>query len=99
MIKTLWLIYGILRWHRRTFPEFTYQEQALKLADEICELNEALDRVIQTHSAVDAQHADEEMADVVIAAVNLMNYPEMQELVKNKMTINRRRIWQKGQHI
>ena len=99
MIKTLWLIYGILRWHKRTFPNATAEQQEQKLAEEIREYDEAIDRFIKTNYQRELIHIKEELADVAIAAVNLLRYPEMQELVKNKMTINRRRIWQKGQHI
>lgn len=40
MIKTLWLIYGILRWHKRTFPNATAEQQEQKLAEEIRDIKE-----------------------------------------------------------
>lgn len=98
MIKPLFQIYGILRWHKRTFPNATVKQQEQKLAEEIGEWSQAIDTVIATQSEADALHADEELIDVVIAAVNLMRYPEIQEAVNRKMAINRKRTWKDGHH-
>lgn len=41
----------------------------------------------------------EELADVIIAAVNLLNYPEIEKLVRAKMEKNKQRNWQGGHHV
>lgn len=41
----------------------------------------------------------EELADVVICAINLASFPEMQELIKEKMKINRARSFNGDEHI
>lgn len=40
-----------------------------------------------------------ELADVVICAINLASFPEMQELIKEKMKINRARSFNGDEHI
>ncbi len=98
MIKTLLQIYGILRWHKQTFPSFTYHEQQEKLAAEIREYEDALESYIKRPNRRRNAHLSEELADIVIAATNLYRYPEMRKLIRDKMKINRTRTWQKGQH-
>lgn len=92
------LIKDIQEWHAQTFPEFTAKDQELKLAEEIREYDEAIDRFIKTNHQRDLIHIKEELADVAIAAVNLLRYPEIQTLVKTKMATNRKRTWKDGHH-
>lgn len=98
MIKTLWLIYGILRWHKRTFPNATAEQQEQKLGEEISEYSAAIDTLIATGLQSDLEKIKEELADVIIAAVNLLRYPEIQTLVKTKMAANKQRTWKDGHH-
>ena len=98
MIKNLFNIFCILKWHKKTFPTFTYQEQKEKLAGEIREFQAALEEYIRTANPVIGKAVNFELADVVIAGINLMRYEEMRELVKEKMEINYTRTWKGGQH-
>lgn len=92
------LIKDIQEWHTRTFPEFTAKDQELKLGEEIGEYRAAIDTLIATRLQSDLEKIKEELADVVIAAVNLLRYPEIQTLVKTKMTTNKQRTWKDGHH-
>lgn len=42
MIRELWAVYKVLRWHKKTFPNVTYKEQTAKRRDEIHEWIDAL---------------------------------------------------------
>lgn len=98
MIKTLWQIYGILRWHKRTFPFITAEQQEQKLAEEIREYNEAIERFVTTGRQNDLVHVKEELADITIAIINLMRYPDIRSNIAQKMAINRKRTWKDGHH-
>ena len=96
---TLPLIREIWTWHEKTFPDFTAKEQELKLAEEIGEYSNAIDTLIATGLDSYLKKVQEELADVIIAAVNLLNYPEIEKLVRAKMEKNKQRNWQGGHHI
>lgn len=98
MLKSIIQFYKILLWHKRTFPEFTYQMQQEKLAGEIHEYEAALESYIKHPTTRHKRHVSEELADIVIAATNLYRYPEMRKLVAQKMIINHERAWNNGQH-
>lgn len=95
---TAFQMLDILTWHKKTFPTFTYQEQKEKLTGEIREFEEALEKYIRTGSAAKGTAVNYELADVVIAGINLMRYEEARKLVKEKMEINYTRTWKGGQH-
>lgn len=98
MIKILLTIYSILSWHKRTFPKFSCQEQQEKLVQEIREWEEALEEFIRTGSQNANTALKFELADIVISAINLMRYEEINKLVQTKMIINQHRTWNNGQH-
>lgn len=93
------LIKDIQEWHEKTFPEFTAKDQEIKLAEEIGEYSNAIDTLIATGLQADYLKVREELADVIIAAVNLLNYPEIERLVRAKMDKNKQRNWQGGHHV
>lgn len=72
------LIKDIQEWHEKTFPEFTAKDQEMKLGEEISEYCAAIDTLIATGLQSDLEKIKEELADVIIAAVNLLRYPEIQ---------------------
>lgn len=92
-IKEVWT------WHEKTFPDFTAKDQEIKLAEEIGEYSNAIDTLIATGLQADYLKVREELADVIIAAVNLLNYPEIERLVRAKMDKNKQRNWQGGHHV
>lgn len=93
MLKTLWQIFKILRWHKRTFKEFTAQKQAEKIAEEILEW----DREFFIGNDIDKEF--EELADVIIASVCALRFSENMEFVAEKMEKNKKRVWKNGHHI
>lgn len=78
------LIKDIQEWHEKTFPEFTAKDQEMKLGEEISEYSAAIDTLIATGLQSDLEKIKEELADVIIAAVNLLRFPEIQRLSKLK---------------
>lgn len=92
------LIKDIQEWHEKTFPEFTAKDQEMKLGEEIGEYSAAIDTLIATGLQSDLEKIKEELADVIIAAVNLLRFPEIQTLVKTKMAANKQRTWKDGHH-
>lgn len=98
MIRELWAVYKVLRWHEKTFPEFTAKDQEMKLGEEISEYSAAIDTLIATGLQSDLEKIKEELADVIIAAVNLLRFPEIKTLVKTKMATNKQRTWKDGHH-
>lgn len=88
----LWKIYKILRWHKKTFPDFTVWKQFEKICEESIEFeNESF--------FGDDEKALEEGADVIIASIGALRFPEVWDLVDEKMKINKQRTWENGHHI
>ena len=92
------LIKDIQEWHEKTFPEFTAKDQEMKLGAEISVFSAAIDTLIATGLQSDLEKIKDELADVIISAVNLLRFPEIQTLVKTKMTANKQRTWKDGHH-
>lgn len=88
----------ILAWHKQTFPEFSARDQESKLNEEFIEYSMAITTLLETGLHSDLEKVREELADVIIAAINMMRYPEIQALVKYKMSINLKRTWKDGHH-
>jgi hypothetical protein len=98
MIKAFISICSILRWHKKTFPAITCQDKQEKLAGEIREWEDALGDYICTGSRKNKLATEFELADVVIASINLMRFEEVRKRVSEKMIINRLRKWNGVQH-
>ena len=93
------LINDILDWHKNTFPEATQNEQEQKLCEEFTEYAKAIGDYIKSKDVKNLHKIKEELADVIISAVNLLNYPEIMRIVKAKMEINRNRVWADNHHV
>ncbi len=97
------LINDILDWHKNTFPEATQNEQEQKLCEEFTEYAMAIGDYVESKDISkdikNLHKIKEELADVIISAVNLLNYPEIMRIVKAKMEINRSRVWGANHHI
>ena len=91
-IMTLWKIYKIMRWHKKTFPEYTWNKQFEKICEESIEFPEA-------SFFKSGEEALEEGADVIIASIGALRFPETWELIDEKMKKNKQRIWKNGHHI
>lgn len=78
------LIKDIQEWHEKTFPEFTAKDQEMKLGEEISEYCAAIDTLIATGLQSDLEKIKEELADVIIAAVNLCASRKSKRLSKLK---------------
>lgn len=100
MIRELKLIYDIWKWHNKTF-DLTAQQQKQKLKSEIDEFNQAFKNF--TKSAYPRRpkyqaKVNEELADVIIAGINCLKYPEIFERVAVKHNINTHRTWNGVHH-
>lgn len=93
MIKILWKIFLILLWNKKTFPHFDWNKQLQKVCEESIEfVDESLFK--------NGEKALEEGADVIIASIGALRYPEIWELIDEKMKENRIRVFdKKGHHI
>lgn len=101
MIRELHLIYKIWRWHDKTFPTATYIEQKGKLISEIDEFNEAKAKFIKSPYPRRPKYIgamNDELTDVIIAAINCLKYPDFYERVAVKHNINTHRTWKGVQH-
>lgn len=90
---------SIHKWFKKTFPKASFTSQIVKLKAEIAEFEEAQDEYSNDPSQLNYLKYQEELADVVICAINLASFPEMQELIKEKMKINRARSFNGDEHI
>lgn len=90
---------SIQRWFKKTFPKASFASQIRKLKSEIEEFQDAESDYASNPTSLNYLHYQEELADVVIAAINLASFAEMQELIKEKMKINRIRTFDGDHHI
>lgn len=90
---------SIHRWFKKTFPKASFTSQIVKLKAEIAEFEEAEGDYAGRPSRLNYLKYQEELADVVICAINLASFPEMQELIKEKMKINRAQSFNGDEHI
>ena len=102
MIRELWLIVKIWRWHDRTFKDLPMSEQRNKLKSEIDEFNEAKAKFIKSpyprrHKYIGAMN--DELTDVIIASINCLKYPDFYERVAVKHNINIHRTWKGTHHV
>jgi NTP pyrophosphatase (non-canonical NTP hydrolase) len=100
MIRELLLVYKIWRWHDKQFANLSADAQERKFHGEIDEFNEAKAKYIKTRYANRYKYSPnlkEETADVIIAGLNLLKYPDFYERVAVKHNINTHRTW-KGVH-
>lgn len=88
---TLIDIFKILRWHKRTFPKYTFGKQLQKIVEEIMEWESEFLR-LNTDKEL------EELTDVIIASIGAMRFKEVREMVKEKMKANQKRRWKNGHH-
>lgn len=101
MIRELLLVYKIWRWHDKTFPTLPMSEQRNKLKSEIDEFNDAKAKFIKSpyprrHKYIGAMN--DELTDVIIAAINCLKYPDFYERVAVKHNINTHRTWRGTHH-
>lgn len=102
MIRELKLIYNIWKWHNKTFKDLPSDEQKRKLSREIYEFIEAKEKYIKAPSSKKGKYrfaVDEELADVIIAGINLLKYPDFFERVAVKHNINTHRTWKGNHHV
>lgn len=90
---------SIQRWFKKTFPKASFASQIRKLKKEIEEFQDAESDYASNPTSLNYLNYQEELADVVIAAINLASFAEMQELIKEKMKINRSRTFDGDHHI
>lgn len=92
MIKTLFKIYQIMRWNKKTFPKITWEDQFEKICEESIEFPEAT-------FFKSGEEALDEGADVIIASIGALRFKEIWVLVDEKMKKNKQRKWKKSHHV
>jgi phosphoribosyl-ATP pyrophosphohydrolase len=98
MIKGLFEIYKIMKWHKKTFPFFSDVGQHKKVRDEAKELVDAFNDYTKRPTKHREILLNEELSDVIIASINAMRYPNIRKEVLKKMKENHKRSWENGQH-
>ena len=88
----------IIRWNKKTFPDFTPVMQEQKMQGEIDEYFQALTDYHWSDDRKDYRHSREELADVIISAIGLLRHKRVLLAVIRKMKTNIKRKWNKGQH-
>ena len=89
----------IIRWNKKTFPDFTPVMQEKKMQGEIDEYFQALTDYHWSDDRKDYKHSREELADVIISAIGLLRHKRVLLAVIRKMKQNIKRKWnKKGQH-
>lgn len=101
-----WTDEKIVEWHKKTFPDCTYESQLAKLDEELKEVSEA-------QKKGNYEHSFDELADVYIVATVLKERfnsaiakyflawedgwqtPSLFERVDRKMDLNSKRVWHK----
>lgn len=88
------------RWHKKTFPTISFEEQLDHFESEMLEWQSAfLDYMTDKSNPKKFEALQMERADVIISGINLMRFPQAREIVKRKMEINKERKWKNGRHI
>lgn len=100
MLKELYTAYKIIKWHKKTFPNITYESQREHLISEMSEYMEAFDKYTKRHTKTNQWNVNIERTDVIISAINMLRFPETLSLIDTKMIINKKRNWnkEKGRH-
>lgn len=100
MIRELKLVYKILKWHNKTFPCLPMEAQKRKLNNEINEYIDAKEKYTRSRRYKNKNKNEllEEMADVIIAGINCLRYPDFFERVAVKHATNTHRTWIGTQH-
>ena len=98
MIRELWAVYKVLRWHKKTFPKVTYKEQTAKRRDEIHEWIDAFDKYTKDKRKSRKNLAEMEWADPIIAGIGCLRFKKTRSDIEDKMYINRMRSWYNNQH-
>lgn len=98
MIKELWTVYKILKWHKKTFPKHTYLDQRKHHVDEMHEWMSAMRDYARCNSKKNHQHLVEEQADVIISGINLLRFDKAFNSVVDKMNKNYTRTWDNDHH-
>lgn len=99
MIRELWVVYKVLRWHKKAFPKVTYKEQTAKRREEILEWLEAFEKYTKDKRKVKKYCAEMEWADTIIAGIGCLRFKKTRSDIDDKMVANRKRIFKNNHHI
>jgi hypothetical protein len=98
MLRELILVYKILKWHKKTFPDHTYIKQRKHHVSEMHEWMEAMRNFTKCKSEKNRAELKKEQADVIISGLNLLRFEEAYQSVIDKMQENYKRLWIDGHH-
>lgn len=103
MISEFILVYKILKWQKKQFPEATEVDQFNKVKEECWELKEAFDKYLKARSYGSQLKykisVREELIDVIISGIGLLRYSNYLSLAKDKLKINKKRFWRNNHHV
>lgn len=99
MIRELWAVYKVLRWHKKAFPNVTYKEQTAKRRDEIHEWIDAFDKYTKDKRKSRKNLAEMEWADTIIAGIGCLRFKKTRSDIDDKMVANRKRVFKNNHHI
>lgn len=94
----LWTILKIWRWHRKALPHINFQSQKSHLKSEIDEFILAREKYRRHPMSNNLYAMEEELADVVISAVNFLRYEEGRDFIEPKRVKNLKRKWDNNGH-
>lgn len=98
MIKILWQVYKIIRWHKKTFKDIGYYDQRKHHCSEMHEWMQAMRDYTKNKTQKNYEHLKEEQADVIISGINLLRFKDAFDSVLKKMKTNYSRTWVEGHH-
>ena len=100
MLRELYNVYKILKWHKKTFPHISYDTQREHLVSEMYEYVDAMDEYTKRKTKTNKWNVDIERTDVIISSINMLRFRETLSLIDTKMIINHKRNWnkEKGRH-
>jgi hypothetical protein len=98
MLKGLIEIYKIMKWHKKTFPEYTSIGQKKKVRDEAKELVDIFNNYTKCPTKYREILLNGELVDVIISSINAMRFEDVRQEVNEKMKENHKRSWKNGQH-
>lgn len=99
MIRELWTVYKVLRWHKKTFPNVTYKEQTAKRQEGIYEWIEAFEKYTKDKRKVKKYCAEMEWADTIIAGIGCLRFKKTRSDIDDKMVANRKRVFKNNHHV
>lgn len=99
MIRELWAVYKVLRWHKKAFPKVTYKEQTAKRREEILEWLEAFEKYTKDKRKVKKYCAEMEWHILLLPVLDACGSKKTRSDIDDKMVANRKRVFKNNHHV